>query len=31
MHSKVENLYFMFVDLETYVKGMLTHFQREAR
>ena len=27
MYSKDENSYVMFVDLKSYVKGMLTHYQ----
>ena len=29
MYSKDENSYVMFVDLKSYVKGMLTHYQQQ--
>ena len=28
MYSKDEDLYVMFVDLKSYVEGMLTHYQQ---
>ena len=29
MYSKGDNLYVMFVDMKSYIEGMLTHYQQE--